>query len=129
MKVTMRRVFGLAASLLAAIVAVCWQTETQAANSKDTKTTAASSDQPDASAAKSWDQKAAAAYLDQRAGWWMGWQRAQRDHDTFCVSCHTAVPYAMSRPALRNALAEQGLPRTNENCSTMWRSASAFGKK
>ncbi|HKN74786.1 MAG TPA: hypothetical protein VJW94_06395 [Candidatus Acidoferrum sp.] len=113
MKVTMRRVFGLAASLLAAIVAVCWQTETQAANSKDTKTTAASSDQPDASAAKSWDQKAAAAYLDQRAGWWMGWQRAQRDHDTFCVSCHTAVPYAMSRPALRNALAEQG-PSANE---------------
>ena len=39
----------------------------------------------------------------------MGWQRAARDHDTFCISCHTAVPYAMSRPALRKALAEQGL--------------------
>ncbi|HEY6384834.1 MAG TPA: hypothetical protein VIX91_04045 [Candidatus Acidoferrum sp.] len=63
--------------------------------------------------ANSWDQKAAAAYLDQRAGWWMGWQRAARDHDTFCVSCHTAVPYAMSRPALRTALAERG-PSSNE---------------
>jgi squalene-hopene/tetraprenyl-beta-curcumene cyclase len=38
----------------------------------------------------------------------MDWPGAVRDHDTFCVSCHTAVPYAMARPALRQALAEQG---------------------
>jgi squalene-hopene/tetraprenyl-beta-curcumene cyclase len=37
----------------------------------------------------------------------MEWPRSQRDHDTFCVSCHTAVPYALSRSALRQALAEQ----------------------
>jgi squalene-hopene/tetraprenyl-beta-curcumene cyclase len=43
----------------------------------------------------------------------MEWPRAQRDHDTFCVSCHTAVPYALSRSALRTALAEQA-PSTNE---------------
>jgi squalene-hopene/tetraprenyl-beta-curcumene cyclase len=43
----------------------------------------------------------------------MGWPRAARDHETFCVSCHTAVPYAMSRPALRAALAERG-PSANE---------------
>jgi squalene-hopene/tetraprenyl-beta-curcumene cyclase len=55
----------------------------------------------------SWDTKAAAAYLDQRADWWMGWPQSVRDHDTFCVSCHTAVPYALSRPALRAALGEQ----------------------
>jgi squalene-hopene/tetraprenyl-beta-curcumene cyclase len=55
----------------------------------------------------SWDQKAAAAYLDGREGWWMNWPRAGRDHETFCVSCHTAVPYALSRPALRKALAEE----------------------
>ena len=36
-----------------------------------------------------------------------------RDHGTFCVSCHTALPYALSRPALRVALAEQG-PSINE---------------
>jgi squalene-hopene/tetraprenyl-beta-curcumene cyclase len=43
----------------------------------------------------------------------MEWPRAQRDHETFCVSCHTAVPYALSRSALRTALAEQA-PSPNE---------------
>jgi squalene-hopene/tetraprenyl-beta-curcumene cyclase len=55
----------------------------------------------------SWDSKAAAAYLDQRAEWWMSWPQSARDHDTFCVSCHTAVPYALGRPALRATLGEQ----------------------
>jgi squalene-hopene/tetraprenyl-beta-curcumene cyclase len=63
--------------------------------------------------ANSWDPKAAAAYLDRRQAWWMEWPRAQRDHKTFCVSCHTAVPYALSRSALRTALAEQA-PSPNE---------------
>src|SRR5882724_5397708 len=48
-----------------------------------------------------WNRKAAAAYLDQRATWWTTWPNAQRDHGTFCVSCHTALPYALARPALR----------------------------
>src|SRR5260370_11561648 len=52
-------------------------------------------------------EKAAAAYLDGRLAWWMGWPTAARDHQTFCVSCHTVAPYAMSRPALRSALGEQ----------------------
>jgi squalene-hopene/tetraprenyl-beta-curcumene cyclase len=43
----------------------------------------------------------------------MAWPRAQRDHDTFCVSCHTAVPYALSRSALRRGSAEQ-TPSANE---------------
>jgi squalene-hopene/tetraprenyl-beta-curcumene cyclase len=60
-----------------------------------------------------WSAKRAAAYLDQRAGWWSGWKSAARDHDTFCVSCHTALPYALARPALRLVLAEQG-PSPNE---------------
>jgi squalene-hopene/tetraprenyl-beta-curcumene cyclase len=55
----------------------------------------------------SWNGKAAAAYLDGRLAWWMGWSVAARDHETFCVSCHTVVPYALARPALRAALAEQ----------------------
>jgi len=37
----------------------------------------------------------------------MGWPVAARDHETFCVSCHTVLPYAMARPALRVALAEE----------------------
>lgn len=109
----MRRVLGLVGCLAAVLVAVCWQTEIRAANSEHAKGVTANSHQPDTHAANSWDQKAAAAYLDQRAGWWMDWPRAARDHETFCVSCHTAVPYAMSRPALRDALAEQA-PSPNE---------------
>lgn len=48
----------------------------------------------------SWNPKAAAAYLDQRAAWWMSWPGASRDHGTFCISCHTVLPYALSRSAL-----------------------------
>jgi squalene-hopene/tetraprenyl-beta-curcumene cyclase len=90
-----------------------WHTESRAANSGNPNGIAADSSQPDARPSNTWDQKAAAAYLDQRAGWWMEWPRAARDHGTFCVSCHTAVPYAMSRPLLRGMLAEQG-PSANE---------------
>lgn len=61
----------------------------------------------------SWNSKAAASYLDTRLAWWMAWPQAARDHETFCVSCHTAVPYAMARSALRAALAEQA-PSTIE---------------
>src|SRR5260221_4569377 len=75
---------------------------------------AASTSGPTAPAdAKSWDPKAAAAYLDKRETWWAGWQDAQRDHGTFCVSCHTAVPYALARPALRKTLSETS-PTDNE---------------
>lgn len=62
--------------------------------------------------AQLWDSKAAAAYLDQRADWWMGWAQSVRDHDTHCVSCHTALPYALGRPALRAALGEQSQSAT-----------------
>src|SRR5690349_9194473 len=50
----------------------------------------------------SWDPKAAAAYLDEREAWWMQWPVAARDQGTFCVSCHTTLPYALSRSALRH---------------------------
>jgi squalene-hopene/tetraprenyl-beta-curcumene cyclase len=53
-----------------------------------------------------WDRKAAASYLDGRQTWWMNWHESARDHETFCVSCHTVVPYALARPALRSALGE-----------------------
>jgi squalene-hopene/tetraprenyl-beta-curcumene cyclase len=43
----------------------------------------------------------------------MEWPKAARDHETFCISCHTAVPYVLSRPALRNELAEKN-PSANE---------------
>jgi squalene-hopene/tetraprenyl-beta-curcumene cyclase len=55
---------------------------------------------------KTWNPQAAAQYLDARAEWWSTWANAKRDHGTFCVSCHTAVPYALSRPMLRGTLKE-----------------------
>ena len=33
------------------------------------------------------------------------WPRAARDHGTFCVSCHTTLPYALAHAALRERLA------------------------
>lgn len=96
----MRKSLLIAAFLAMAVVAVSLRAgnETRAANS---------------AAASSWNQKSAAAYLDQRAYWWMDWPKAARDHETFCISCHTAVPYAMARPTLRGALGEQS-PSANE---------------
>ena len=56
------------------------------------------------------DLKKAANYLDMREQWWSNWPGAARDHGTFCVSCHTALPYALSRPVLREVQAESNEP-------------------
>jgi squalene-hopene/tetraprenyl-beta-curcumene cyclase len=93
MNSALKRITALTACLVVGALAVSRQTESRAANT--------------------WDQKAAAAYLDQRANWWMEWPKSARDHQTFCVSCHTAVPYALSRSALRKPLAEAA-PSANE---------------
>lgn len=57
--------------------------------------------QANAGDAKSWDHQTAASYLDGRMSWWESWSTAKRDHDTFCISCHTSLPYALARPDLR----------------------------
>src|SRR4029077_5201657 len=57
-----------------------------------------------------WNARAAAAYLDQRQGWWEYWPKSARDHGTHCVSCHTAVPYALARPELDATLQERDVP-------------------
>jgi len=56
-----------------------------------------------------WDPKAAAHYLDDREIWWQQWPRAQKDHGTVCISCHTQVPYAMVRPTLTRTLGETSM--------------------
>jgi squalene-hopene/tetraprenyl-beta-curcumene cyclase len=86
MKAGMRGISALTMCLVAAAMASC--------------------SHPTLKVSNSWDPKAAAAYLDYRAGWWMEWTGSARDHGTFCISCHTALPYALSRSALRPALAE-----------------------
>lgn len=57
----------------------------------------------------SWNKQAAAQYLDARETWWQAWPRAQKDHGTLCISCHTVVPYAMVRPELRRDLGDAAM--------------------
>src|SRR5580693_9881223 len=57
----------------------------------------------------SWNPQAAASYLDTRIDWWQHWPNSQRDHNTSCVSCHTAVPYALARPRLRMVMGEDNV--------------------
>src|ERR1700730_12398431 len=60
-----------------------------------------------AASIQTWDKASAAKYLDSRQAWWQDGHHRQKDHGTVCVSCHTQVPYALARPALRNSLGEQ----------------------
>jgi squalene-hopene/tetraprenyl-beta-curcumene cyclase len=60
--------------------------------------------EPDATG---WDAKAAARYLDARAEFWSTWPNAARDRGTFCISCHTTLPFAIARAALRGPLGER----------------------
>ena len=72
-----------------------------------------SSESPSAPApsapSKGWNAVAAADYLDSREIWWQSWPRAQKDHGTLCISCHTTVPYAMARSGMRQELHETGM--------------------
>jgi squalene-hopene/tetraprenyl-beta-curcumene cyclase len=113
MSSTASRLAAPAACFVAAILAVSWHTKTNAPAPRNPYPIAAHVDPPVTKSTGSWNQQAAASYLDQRAAWWMQWPKAERDHETFCISCHTAVPYALSRPALRKSLAEQ-TPSVNE---------------
>jgi squalene-hopene/tetraprenyl-beta-curcumene cyclase len=73
-------------------------------------TTSCSHSAPPLATRAAWNPYAAAAYLDSRADWWINWPVSARDHGTFCISCHTALPYALSRPALRHALGQPPSP-------------------
>jgi squalene-hopene/tetraprenyl-beta-curcumene cyclase len=107
----MRLTGSLVTCSVVGIFTAGWRTGAAAGNR--TEAVAAHPGKPETKIGNSWDPKAAAAYLDRRQAWWMEWPRAQRDHETFCVSCHTSVPYALSRSALRTTLAEQA-PSPNE---------------
>jgi squalene-hopene/tetraprenyl-beta-curcumene cyclase len=64
--------------------------------------------------ATAWNPEAAARYMDSREVWWQGWDRAQKDQGTLCISCHTQATYALARPTLRNQLGERS-PSPEEN--------------
>ena len=66
-------------------------------------------------AATTWDAAGAAKYLDARMDVW--WTNAKvlktGDGEARCLSCHTAVPYVLARPALRRTLG-QTMPTPHE---------------
>ena len=134
MKSAMRATPGLVACLVLGILVAYWHTGA-AAVPKRSEGVAADPDRKETKSANSWDPKAAAAYLDRRQSWWMIWPKSQRDHETFCVSCHTALPYALSRSALRTVLAEQasspGEQRLLDNVTKrvrLWKEVEPFYK-
>jgi len=80
-----------------------------------------------------WDAAGAARYLDGRLQWWRNWPKAERDHGTRCISCHTALPVALARPALRHALGErtvtaneQAMYADIEKRVQMWKEVEPF---
>jgi squalene-hopene/tetraprenyl-beta-curcumene cyclase len=113
MKATRRGTSSLAMYLLAGFIAACAHSDNRPAKAGDQEAIAADLNRSETKATTPWDLRGAATYLDQREQWWMKWPAAARDHETFCVSCHTVVPYALARPALRKALAV-GAPTDNE---------------
>jgi squalene-hopene/tetraprenyl-beta-curcumene cyclase len=83
--------------------------------------------------ATGWDAQAAQRYLDGREVWWQGWDRAQKDHGTYCISCHTQATYGLARPALRRDLgdpapegAEQAMLASIEKRVRMWKEVEPF---
>ena len=56
--------------------------------------------------APSWNRESAARYLDERMDlWFVNAKKLRTDRtETICVSCHTSITYALSRPALRRAM-------------------------
>ena len=96
--------------------------------------TAVAAASPDATtgASPAYNKTAATAYLDKRENWWLGWPVSQRDHATACVSCHTALPYALSRPVLRGtsdktpSSIEQAMLANIVKRVTMWNEVLPF---
>ena len=64
-----------------------------------------------ATIAGDWSPQTAADYLDGRADWWLRWDTAARGNGTACLSCHTAVPFALGRSALGRRVGESEAQR------------------
>jgi hypothetical protein len=78
-----------------------------------------------------WDRQAAAKYLDSREAWWQTWDRAQKDHGTLCISCHTQAPFALARPLLHELSddptpAEAAMLASVEKRVKMWKDVQPF---
>lgn len=115
------RIAALRCGILAAAILILFlaaKSSSESAGARISRRAAVSgATRPTDPTSETWNPKAAAAYLDQREQWWMSWENAKREHDTFCISCHTVLPYALARPALHKALGESG-PTENERLLT-----------
>ncbi len=60
-------------------------------------------------AEKTWDRVAAARYLDERASLWMERSRPRQKLEQACVSCHTGMPYLISRASIDGSLPDPAL--------------------
>jgi len=60
-----------------------------------------------------WNAALTAQYMDSRQKEWLKWPPAMHS-GVVCVSCHTGLPYLVSRPALRQSLGEKSGPTLYE---------------
>ena len=60
-----------------------------------------------------WNARLAAQYMDSRQKEWVAWPMAMHS-GVACVSCHTGLPYLLTRPALRQALSDKSGPTLYE---------------
>src|SRR3984885_8743420 len=63
---------------------------------------------------QNWNPRLAEQYMDSRQKEWIAWPMAMHS-GVACVSCHTGVPYLISRPALRQSLGEKSGPTLYES--------------
>lgn len=93
------------AALLAAAMMACACSSGKGRYSDDSAQQASTIPHPVPVAAgaapSTWNPASAAAYLDQREAWWLQWNDAKRDNNTFCVSCHTNLPFVFAQSVLR----------------------------
>src|ERR1700734_2162992 len=62
---------------------------------------------------QNWNPRLAEQYMDSRQKEWVAWPMAMHS-GVACVSCHTGLPYLLSRPALRKAMGDQAGPTLYE---------------
>jgi squalene-hopene/tetraprenyl-beta-curcumene cyclase len=92
---------------------------------------ARAADKGSSATAPGWDRQAAAKYLDSREAWWQTWDRAQKDHGTLCISCHTQAPFALARPVLHElgddpTPAEAAMLASVEKRVQIWKDVAPF---
>lgn len=72
-----------------------------------------------------WNARLAEQYMDSRQKEWAAWPNALVS-GVVCVSCHSGLPYLVSRPALRQSLGEKSGPTLYEDLLVEGTRATVF---